>query len=97
MCVRHGDIQKKTGPVSSGTQFFLQGCKDGRRFNEQKQKKRTRKRKRKEKIENQNYAVNSGEEIVGTYGRPGSRLSALVSMRKPRWKYRLSAKGLIHQ
>ena len=67
-----------------------------------KNKKREREKeqgkgKRKERTENQDYAVNSGAEIVVTYGSPGSRLSALVSMRQPRWKYRLSTKELIHQ
>ena len=48
-----------------------------------KNKKREREKekgkgKRKERTENQDYAVNSGAEIVVTYGSPGSRLSALL-------------------
>ena len=39
-------------------------------MNKKKMRKRKRKRKgrRKETTENQNYAINSGEEIVDTYG-----------------------------
>ena len=102
MCVRHGDIRKNRVPypprLNSST------CKVARmeEGSIDKNKKREREKeqgkgKRKERTENQDYAVNSGAEIVVTYGSPGSRLSALVSMRQPRWKYRLSTKELIHQ